>query len=536
MNIKNFKLLSLLLNNGSKSLIYTKQFELRRQSLYNLSSRFTSTTSTSKGQSISLTNLSIKESDVNRKLDLTFEDSKTAFKSKSNLELLRGYLVFQLCSINFLVENQKTLLSLSRRVLGKRLFTALMKSTFYGHFVAGEDQQSIRPNVENMMKYGVKSILDYSAEEDLSGESLKSNDQENLSSHLSLKRKIYNQSEIQFEKNTKIFMDCIDAVSDVTKGTGLGAVKFTSLLRPELLLKFSSFTSALEAHDKLVAKQLLAWKNLVSIDEAKLNDIILKVPQGKEKFEFDSNELKEIINMFLRIDEIIQHAHKKNVRVFIDAEQTYFQNAIHRLTIELMRHYNKDSCIVLNTYQNYLKSAFDTLKEDIELSREESFCFGAKLVRGAYMEQERARAKEMNYPDPINDNYDATTQMYEKSFIYCMEETKRRPLGKICVMVASHNEGTVKFAVEKMKEYNIEPSAKIVCFGQLLGMCDYISFYLGGVGYSVYKYVPYGPLEEVLPYLSRRAAENRGIFEKVKKEKRLLITEIKRRIKSPLFA
>lgn len=87
-----------------------------------------------------------------------------------------------------------------------------------------------------------------------------------------------------------------------------------------------------------------------------------------------------------------------------------------------------------------------------------------------------------------------------------------------------------------MKEYNIEPSAKIVCFGQLLGMCDYISFYLGGVGYSVYKYVPYGPLDEVLPYLSRRAAENKGIFEKVKKEKRLLLAEIKRRIKSPLFA
>lgn len=102
---------------------------------------------------------------------------------------------------------------MSRRVLGKTLFTALMKSTFYGHFVAGEDQQSIRGNVENMMKYGVKSILDYSAEEDLSSESVKSNDGQSAIAHLNLKRKIYNQSEIQFEKNTKIFMDCIDAVA-----------------------------------------------------------------------------------------------------------------------------------------------------------------------------------------------------------------------------------------------------------------------------------------------------------------------------------
>ena len=86
-----------------------------------------------------------------------------------------------------------------------------------------------------------------------------------------------------------------------------------------------------------------------------------------------------------------------------------------------------------------------------------------------------------------------------------------------------------------MSEYNIKPNDRVVCFGQLLGMCDYISFYLGGVRYSVYKYVPYGPVEEVLPYLSRRATENRGIFERVKKEKRLLLNEIKRRIKSPLF-
>lgn len=113
------------------------------------------------------------------------------------------------------------------------------------------------------------------------------------------------------------------------------------------------------------------------------------------------------------------------------------------------------------------------------MASKENFYFGAKLVRGAYMEQERQRAKEMGYEDPINENYDATTAMYNKSFIYCLEEIKKKPIGRISVMIASHNEQTVKYAVEKMEEYNIKPSDRVICFGQLLGMCDYISFYLG---------------------------------------------------------
>jgi len=136
-------------------------------------------------------------------------------------------------------------------------------------------------------------------------------------------------------------------------------------------------------------------------------------------------------------------------RLFVDAEQTYFQDAIHCLTIELMREFNKSKCFILNTYQNYLKSAYTTLSEDIELSIKDNFYFGAKLVRGAYMEQERERAAQMKYEDPINENYDATTQMYEKSLMYCMNIIKGQPFGRISVMVASHNEQTVKFAVEK---------------------------------------------------------------------------------------
>jgi proline dehydrogenase len=153
----------------------------------------------------------MKPGNVTSGLDLTFEDSKTAFKAKSNLDLLRGYIVFQLCSFKFLVDNQKRILDLTRKVFGKHLFGLIMRSTFYGHFVAGQDQRDIRPNVENMMKYGVKSILDYSAEEDLES----SNKQSDELKMLGGVSKYFDPSEAQSDKNKRIFLDCIDAVSGI---------------------------------------------------------------------------------------------------------------------------------------------------------------------------------------------------------------------------------------------------------------------------------------------------------------------------------
>lgn len=505
--------------------------------------RFTSTT-TKKGNVFAFNELDTTAyaelQDTNRTLDLSFEDSKTAFKSKSNFELLRGYLVFQLCGIKFLLDNQKTLLDTSRTVLGKNLFNKLMKNTFYGHFVAGEDQNDIRKNVEVMRKYGVKSILDYSAEEDLEASSVKKT--QNVS-HISDKRQIYEPSEIQSEKNLKIFMDCIDTVENVTQATGLAAIKITSLIRPALLLKYSSLIDQMrkydhENQDSKINANIFKIKDLLSLNTKEFADRfnnIKEISQYEDKITFTSNELGEIKNMFIRLDELAEHALNKKVRMFVDAEQTYFQGAISRVTIELMREFNKDQCTVMNTYQNYLKNAYSELKTDMEQAKSEGYRFGAKLVRGAYMEQERERAIQMGYEDPVNDNYDATTNMYESSFIHCLNEMKANP-GRVNIMVASHNEDTVRYAVEKMEEFGIRPNDDAVFFGQLYGMCDYITFYLGGVGYSAFKYVPYGPVEEVLPYLSRRATENgKGVFEKMVKEKRLVKNEIQRRFQNLEF-
>lgn len=222
----------------------------------------------------------------------------------------------------------------------------------------------------------------------------------------------------------------------------------------------------------------------------------------------------------------------------VDAEQTYFQPAIHRITMEMMKKFNQDKAIVFNTYQCYLKIAYHSLVLDMEQAARQNFYFGAKLVRGAYMEQERARAHSVGYDDPINPDYEATSAMYHNCLAECMRRMhKNKQLGpehaqKIGIMVASHNADTVRFAINKMKELDIKPEDRLICFGQLLGMCDQLSFPLGQAGYSVYKYVPYGPVNEVLPYLSRRAHENKGILKKLQLEKKLLRQELFSRITS----
>ncbi|GFU37299.1 proline dehydrogenase 1, mitochondrial [Trichonephila clavipes] len=223
----------------------------------------------------------------------------------------------------------------------------------------------------------------------------------------------------------------------------------------------------------------------------------------------------------------------------IDAEQSYFQPAINRITMEMMRKYNKKKAIIFNTYQCYLKEAYNNVILDLELARRQGFFFGAKLVRGAYMEQERIRAQEVGYEDPINPTYEATSEMYRKTLSEMLrqivEDIQAGNEKKIGVMVATHNEDTIRFTVKKMEELGIKPEHKVVCFGQLLGMCDQVSFLLGQAGYSVYKYVPYGPIDEVIPYLSRRALENHSLLTKVDKELRLLRKELFRRVAQGQF-
>ncbi|KAF7644163.1 hypothetical protein LDENG_00226610, partial [Lucifuga dentata] len=172
--------------------------------------------------------------------------------------------------------------------------------------------------------------------------------------------------------------------------------------------------------------------------------------------------------------------------------------------------------------------AYDNVTMDVELSRREGWHFAAKLVRGAYMYQERERAKEVGYEDPINPDYESTNSMYHRCLDYVLDEIALNRNAN--VMVASHNEDTVKYTLKRMNELGLMPTENKVYFGQLLGMCDQISFTLGQAGFAVYKYVPYGPVNEVMPYLSRRAQENCGFMKGAQRERQLLWKELKRRL------
>ncbi|XP_044572634.1 proline dehydrogenase 1, mitochondrial isoform X2 [Drosophila ananassae] len=552
-------------------------------------------------------------------LDVSFNDPIAAFKSKTTWELVRAYLVYMICSSEKLVEHNMTLLKLARSILGTKLFVLLMKSSFYGHFVAGENRHTIVPALERLRSFGVKPILDYSVEEDISQEEAEKREVESSVSSagdckeegampqyhvdksfadrrykVSSARTYFYLNEATCERNMEIFIKCLEAVSEddrkapravatgATFGTGITAIKLTALGRPQLLLQLSEVImrtrkymedmvggqgNVLTHHktikdlekyyaslgdnknvkdflknvtsDKEGILHLFPWSGIVDEDSQLSDTFRVPDPQTGQMrrliSQISPKEEEMFRNMIRRLNTIVRAAAELDVRIMVDAEQTYFQPAISRITLEMMRKFNKDKAIVFNTYQCYLRETFREVGTDLEQAKRQNFYFGAKLVRGAYMEQERARAQALGYPDPVNPTFDATTEMYHKTLSECLRRIKLMKDGgedahKIGIMVASHNEDTVRFAIQQMKEIGISPEDKVICFGQLLGMCDYITFPLGQAGYSAYKYIPYGPVEEVLPYLSRRAQENKGVLKKIKKEKRLLLSEIRRRI------
>ena len=212
----------------------------------------------------------------------------------------------------------------------------------------------------------------------------------------------------------------------------------------------------------------------------------------------------------------------------VDAEQTYLQPAIDHPTLNLQRKYNQsDQDVIYNTFQCYLKISSDRIDIDLERARREKFRFACKLVRGAYMVQERKRAVDLGHPDPIHGTIEDTHANYASQVKKLLENSHLASF-----MVASHNEQSVKDTVQWMHDMNIDRRQGVVFFGQLLGMCDHVSYTLGREGYQVFKYVPYGPINEVLPYLIRRAQENSGLMTGATKEINLLRKEIGRRVVS----
>ncbi|MDO9188203.1 MAG: proline dehydrogenase family protein [Bacteroidia bacterium] len=237
-----------------------------------------------------------------------------------------------------------------------------------------------------------------------------------------------------------------------------------------------------------------------------------------------SDEKKEFERIEHRVDRICKAAHDAGTPVFIDAEESWIQKAIDDLANKMMALYNIQKPIVYNTFQMYCKDKLAYLKHSFNIAQQSNYYLGAKLVRGAYMEKERARAIEKKYPSPIQDKKEDTDSDYDAALLFCVENVDR-----IAICAGTHNENSSMNLVQLMKDKNIKETNKHIFFSQLLGMSDHISYNLADAGYNVAKYVPYGPVNEVLPYLIRRAQENTSVKGQTGRELSLIIKEKQRR-------
>ncbi|WP_196886259.1 proline dehydrogenase family protein [Aureivirga sp. CE67] len=246
-----------------------------------------------------------------------------------------------------------------------------------------------------------------------------------------------------------------------------------------------------------------------------------KITEGKELTDAEKKEWEVVVN---RYDTVCKACHDAGIPILIDGEETWMQDAADDLVEEMMVKYNKEQAIVFNTLQCYRWDRLDYLKELHGRAKEQGFYIGMKIVRGAYMEKERERAQEMGYKDPICATKPDTDNMYNSVMTYMFEN-----LDMMSIFAGTHNEDSSYLLMELMNKAGVKHDDKRVFFGQLYGMSDHISYNLAAHQYNVAKYLPFGPVRDVMPYLIRRAEENTSVAGQTSRELNLLKTERERR-------
>jgi len=241
----------------------------------------------------------------------------------------------------------------------------------------------------------------------------------------------------------------------------------------------------------------------------------------------DDNELLELNLVAMRVDEICKAASENQVSVFVDAEDSWYQDYIDQVVESMIFRYNNKFSIVFNTIQLYRKDRLQYMKGLISRCNLNGKHLGLKLVRGAYMEKERDQATKKNYPDPIQKDKRATDNDFTKAVEFCIENIET-----VSLCLGTHNEKSVLHLTDLMKKSAFNKNDSRIWFAQLLGMSDHISFNLSKEGYNVAKYVPYGPIKEVIPYLIRRAEENTSVSGQTGRELSLIKIEVENRNQS----
>lgn len=384
---------------------------------------------------------------------LSFDNTKIAFRYKSNTGLTRAYWLFRLISNNLLVTAGKTF---TNAALGMNLpIDWAIKPTLYKHFVGGETIDECIPTVRLLEKFNVKAILDYSVEGGKDNETMERTLAETL-------RTIINASE---DKNI-----------------------------PFAVFKPTAFASA---------------------------EVLKNASSGKVL----SPGVAEEVELFKqRVETLCLAAYKNGVPLMIDAEDSWYQSFVDDVATEMMERYNKEKAIVYNTLQMYHTDRLEFLRTSYHNAVAGNYQLGIKFVRGAYMERERKRALEMDYLSPIQPDKPATDRDYDAALTFSVEHIDR-----ISIFNGTHNEASNLHLANLMERQGLAKNDSRIWFAQLYGMSDHISFNLADAGYNVAKYMPYGPVRNILPYLIRRAEENTSISGQIGRELSLIMREKKRR-------
>ncbi|MGC8750698.1 proline dehydrogenase family protein [Hydrotalea sp.] len=337
----------------------------------------------------------------------------------------------------------------------------IVRNTIFKQFVGGETLEQTAPVVEKLSKYGVQVILDYGVEG--------------------------KQNESDFDHATESFIKTIEYAGTQTNIPFI-SVKVTGIARFELLQKLN------------------------------------EAPRLRSGIHDNESEMDEWSRVVDRMYAICNAAAEKNIGVLIDAEETWIQDPIDRLTMEMMEIFNKEKAVVYNTIQLYRHDRLKFLHISHQIAKAQNFVLGLKLVRGAYMEKERARAQQMGYESPIQLNKENTDNDFNAAVKYCIEN-----INDISVIVASHNEASNLLAAEVADKAGLSHNHAHLHFSQLYGMGDHITFNLAKAGFNISKYLPFGPIRDVIPYLMRRAQENSSVSGQTNRELLLIKKELKRR-------
>ncbi|CAN5573522.1 proline dehydrogenase family protein [soil metagenome] len=402
---------------------------------------------------------------------ISFDNTEYAFAYKKDSELKNAHFLFNAMGKPWLVNLGLKFTPLAIR--WKLPFTTpVIRNTIFKQFVGGETLAETSAVAKKLGEYDVQVILDYGVEGGDDGEH-------------------------GFDHSTEEFIRVIQYAA-TQANIPFMSVKVTGLARFGLLEKMDQLMS--EASGTLMRRYL---------------SVIERLP---------ANEKEEWHRVRVRLMRICEVAAEKKIGVLIDAEETWIQDPVDALTILMMDAFNKNRVVVYNTLQLYRHDRFKFLQDSYEAAAERNFVLGAKLVRGAYMEKERLRAAELNYPSPIQPDKQSTDRDYDAAVQFCIEH-----LDTIAVIVASHNEQSNLRTTQLLKQKNIPLNHPHVHFSQLFGMSDNITFNLAKAGCSVSKYLPFGPIKDVIPYLMRRAEENSSVGGQMGRELGLIKKEVARR-------